>query len=79
MLHQYYTIIGCQYEAIANIANGNPILSQCGLTRERQRQWETNAGPKYLCCLGVYHAIVVIIIIIVIDLFRMTVFSDHSR
>ena len=59
MLHQYYTIIGCQYEANANIANGNPILSQCGLTREHQcqhqyRQWETNVGPIYSCCLGSY-------------------------
>ena len=55
MLHQYYTIIGCRYEANANIANGNPILSQCGLTRERQRQyrqWETSVGPIYSCCLG---------------------------
>ena len=55
MLHKYYTIIGCRYEANSNIANGNPILSSCGLTRERQRQyrqWETNVGPIYSCCLG---------------------------
>ena len=55
MLQQYYTIIGCRYEANANIASGNPILNQCGLTRERQRQyrrWETNVGPIYSCCLG---------------------------
>ena len=41
--------------ANANIANGNPKLIQCGLTRERQRQyrqWETNVGPIYSCCLG---------------------------
>ena len=35
--------------ANANIANGNSILSQFGLTRERQRQWETNVGPIYSC------------------------------
>ena len=55
ILHQYYTIIGCRYEANTNIANGNPILSQCGLTRKRQRQYrqrETNFGPIYSCCLG---------------------------
>ena len=52
MLHQYYTIIGCRYEANANVVNGNPILSHCGLTRERQhqyRQWETNVGPIFSC------------------------------
>ena len=36
MLHQYYTIVGCRYETNANIADGNSILSQRGLTRERQ-------------------------------------------
>ena len=54
MLRQYCTIIGCRYEANANVANGNPILSQCGLTRECQRQfrqWETNVGLIYSCCL----------------------------
>ena len=38
-------------EANANIANGNPILNKCGLTRERQRQyhpWETNVGPIFM-------------------------------
>ena len=56
MLRQYYTIIRCRYEANANIVNGNPILSQYGLTRERQRQfcqWENlHVGLIYLCCLG---------------------------
>ena len=54
MLRQYYTIIRCRYEANANVANGNLILSQCGLTRECQcqfRQWETNVGLIYSCCL----------------------------
>ena len=57
MLHQYYNIIGCRYEANANIANGNPMLSQCGLTSEHKlqyRQWETNIGPISSCCLGYF-------------------------
>ena len=39
MLHRYYTIIGCRYEANANIGNRNPILIQCGFTRESQCQY----------------------------------------
>ena len=55
MASQYRPNISRQDIDNANIANGNPILSQCGLTRERQhqyRQWETNVGPTYSCCLG---------------------------
>ena len=55
MASQYWPNISRQDIANANIASGNPVLSQCGLTRERQRQflwWETNFGPTYSCCLG---------------------------
>ena len=48
MASQYRPNISQQDIANANIANGNPILSQCGLIRERQRQYrqqETNVGP----------------------------------
>ena len=54
MASQYWPNISWQDIANANIANGNLILSQCGLTRERQcqyRQWKTNVGPIYSCCL----------------------------
>ena len=49
---QYWPNISRQDIANANITNENPILSQCDLTRELQRQyrqWETKA--QYLCCL----------------------------
>ena len=28
MLHQYYTILGCRYEANDTIANGKPTMAQ---------------------------------------------------
>ena len=48
MASQYRPNISRQDIANANIANGNPILSQFGLTRERRRQWETSVGPIYI-------------------------------
>ena len=51
---EFVNIIGCQCQ----YCQWNPILSQCSLTRERQRQyrqWETNVGPIHSCCLGYIH------------------------
>ena len=48
MTTQFWPNSSRQDFANANIADGNPIFSQCGLTRERQhqyRQWETNIRP----------------------------------
>ena len=64
MLHQYYTIIGYRYEANANIANVNPISSQCGLTRECQRQY-ANGKPT----LGQYIHVVWVVLLLVFFFF----------
>ena len=56
MASQYWPNFSRQDIASVNIANGKPLLSQCGLTRERQRkyrQWETNFGLIYSRCLGI--------------------------
>ena len=55
MASQYRPNISRQDIDNANIANGNLILSQCDLTRERQRQyrkWEFNVGLIFSYCLG---------------------------
>ena len=45
MASQYWPNISRQDIANANFGNGNPILSQCGLTREHQRQYRANGKP----------------------------------